>query len=356
MDDLLNTDQRALLVEELIRAFTTEQSLRGWLQQRLPAALPHLAAGSLVQQLGDLFKWAGAEDGLRALLQKLADHPPAPDLPAIVTALSVGQIRAQVPGSALLRPHQRLLVADRPFVNRLSLRQHLQAMADAAPGAGRILVIEGDERSGKSFAVGLAFSCQGQPDPPPPIDINDYAASGASLDARELAEQIVGDAAGMPAYDPTKEEEAVPRLMFWMSNRLRAQDRWILIDHCNRPVLTGGARSLLRTLATKVQGGFLPRVWLVLVDYDRNELPAAWRLNVLHDRAALPDEGHVAEWCRQFAAAQNRKHAEAQPVQWARDVFAAAAAGKREDGSWHIAFEHGLRQVANTILAGEALE
>jgi hypothetical protein len=357
MDDLLNTDQRALLVDELVKAFVTEQPLRAWLQQRLPTALPHLAAGSLVEQLGGLFKWASAEDGLRTLLQKLADHPPAPDLPAIVTALSVGEIRARAPaaGGAAPLPHQSLLVADRPFVNRVTLRQHLQAMAKAAPGARRILVIEGGERSGKSFAVSLAFGCQGQPDAPMPIDINDFAASAASVDARKLAELIVGDANGAPPYDPTKEDEAVPHLVAWLGNRLRAQERWVLIDHCNRPVLTRGARSLLVTLAAKVQSGYLPTVRLVLVDFDRNDLPAPWRLNVLHDRAALPEESHVAEWCRQFAAAQRRKHGETQPAQWARSVFTAAGTCKQEDGSWHIAFEHELRQVADTILACEEL-
>jgi hypothetical protein len=358
MADLLNTDQRALLADHLTQVFGTAPALQAWLDKRLPTALHHLAPGSLVEQLGGLFKWASAEDGLRTLLQKLADHPPAPDLPAIVNALSVGAIRARAPaaGGAALLPHQSLLVADRPFVNRVSLRQQLQAMAKALPGARRILVIEGEERSGKSFAVSLAFGCQGQPKAPMPIDINDFAASATSVDARKLAELVVGDANGAPPYDPTKEDEAVPHLVAWVGNRLSAQERWVLVDHCNRAVLTRGARSLLVALATKVQSGYLPTVRLVLVDFDRNDLPAQWRLNVLHDRAALPDESHVAEWCRQFAAVQRRKHAEAQPAQWARNVFSAAGTCKREDGSWHIAFEHELRQVADTILAGEELE
>lgn len=358
MDDLLNTDQRALLADHLTQVFGTAPALQAWLDKRLPAALHRLAPGSLVDQLGGLFKWASAEDGFRKLLQALADHPPetAPDLPAIVYAFSVGEIRPRVaPGSPQL-PHQSLLVFDRPFVNRLSLRQHLQAMAQAAAGARRILVIEGDERSGKSFAMALARSCQDQPGAPMPVDINDFAARAASVDARSLAELIVGDAEGAPPYDPTKEDEAVPRLLVWMGNRLRKQDRWVFIDHCNRAVLTRGARSLLVDLAAKVQSGFLHTVRLVLVDFDRNELPAQWRLNVLHDRAALPEESHVAEWCRQFAAVQRRKHAEAEPTQWAHSVFAAAGNCKREDGSWHIAFEHRLRQVADTILACEELE
>jgi len=356
MSDLLNPAQRELLIDRLIEVFATVQDLRAWLRQHFAAALPHLADGSLVQELARLFSWASSEDGLRSLLQHLADRPPAANLPDIIMALSINEIRPRqrAPAGLAQPPHQSLLAADRPFVNRVLLRQKLAVFTQAPPGPRRILVIDGDERSGKSFAVSLALGCQAAPAvPTAPIDINDFAGSGVSVDALELAGLIVGDQEGAPAYDPTKEEEAVPRLVAWMGRRLLGQERWVVIDHCNRAVLTRGAHHLILALAGKLHSGAFTSVRLLLVDFDPGELPAAQRPQVLHDRAALPDEGHVAEWCRQFAASERRRHEAADPAQWAREIFAAAASGNRADGSWHIEFERQLNLARERILACE---
>jgi hypothetical protein len=139
--------------------------------------------------------------------------------------------------------------------------------------------------------------------------------------------------------------------MYWLTGKLKGKSLWIIIDHCNRRVLTQGARSILTGLAARLHQGALPDVRLIMVDFDRNELPKEWRDLVRHDRAVLPDEKCVEEWCQKLATAARRQYLPGAPSKWAREVFSHLTARNRTDGTWHAELNLQLRDVVNQIMA-----
>jgi hypothetical protein len=353
MTELLNQDDRRDLTEHLKQAWGTIDVLKAWLRGHHAEGLSELGSGALSEELTRLMTWANAVDGMRALLQALADNPPSHDIPFVIVAYTRKQIKPrQLTNHGLppVSPDKSWFAASRPFVNRDALRGHLKDLEHSG-GAEAVLVIDGDTRSGKSFAVSLALGFEVARNSPAPLDIDEFARVGAQLNAREFAVLIAGDDVGSPSYDHTKEDEAVPRLLYWLTGKLKGQDRWIIIDHCNRRVLTQGARTLLRDLAGRIRGGTLPDVRLILVDFDLNELPIDWRDMVRHDRAQLPDKRCVAEWCERLATAANRQHAAHDPPKWADEIFSGLAGRSLSDGTWHRTFERELRQIFNRIMS-----
>ncbi len=355
---ILNGNEQTLLSEKLVTAFMTTADLRTWLQAHYMEALQWLTDAPLQNELTVLMTSAQASDGMEGLLQRLADHPPNGDvgLAAIIFALTGGEIKAKPKTRDGLPPvpaHQSWFAADRPFVNRKELRRHLEDLATSPPGAKCILVIEGEERSGKSFAVALVRGCQQPANLLPTIDLEKFARYGAQVNSRELAVLIVGDADDCPVYDPTKDDEAVPRLLHWMSTRLMTRNLWIIIDHWNRKPLTQGAISLLKEFASFLRDGVLPNVRLILADFNRADLPMEWRDDVRHDRAVLPTSTTVREWCLQLATAARRQHTVELADQWTGDVFSCLEEHKREDGTWHRELERRLRHAFDRILACE---
>jgi hypothetical protein len=320
-----------------------------------PQALPKLLGQDLENELVNVARAANAHDGMLTFFQALADDPPGTNIPGLVLAFSQGEVRPRarsVQGLPQVSPDERWFAADRPFVNRLELRTHLRELATSA-GAKSILVIDGAQRTGKSFTVFLLNEFDVVQDSPPPLDVDAYARVGAQLNARELAVSLLGgDETGCPPMDITKEAEAVPRLTRWLVGRLRERPRaWIVVDHCNRPVLTDGARRVLADFATELHRGTLPKVRLILIDFDRNALPVDWRNNVRHDQAILPSRDHVTMWCKQLATAANREYSDQDPVNWASEVFAGLDEASQQDGSWHAALEQKLRDAVGKIMA-----
>ena len=99
-----------------------------------------------------------------------------------------------------------------------------------------------------------------------------------------------------PSFDLTKEDSAVRAVLMWLTAKLKGTKTWVIIDHCNRPVLTRPAADLLVELAGNIESGFLPGVKLILADIDRAKLPGALPYRSHHDRAVLPDEAAVRQW------------------------------------------------------------
>jgi hypothetical protein len=356
MTELLKSEDRTLLIDELKKAILTVEALQSWLRAHYTVALAELGAGNLRNELTNLTVWAEGEDGMRALLQKLADHPPSAAIPYMIYAYTHGQIKPQEKtnsGLPPVSPDKSWFAANRPFVNRDPLRDHLRELENSA-GAESVLVIDGDPRTGKSFAVSLALGFDIARKSQIPLDIDDFARVGQQMDARDLAVLIAGgDEVGCPLFDETKEDEAVPRLLYWLTSKLKGKSQWIIIDHCNRRVLTRGARTLLGDLIARLRSGALPDVRLILVDFDLKALPDEWRESVRHDCARLPDQHCVAEWCAQLASAAQRQCPADAPEQWARNVFSGLDTHSRSDGSWHRELERQLRQVVKEIMACE---
>jgi hypothetical protein len=353
MLELLKTEDRLLLTKELIDALLTIDALQGWLRAHYPAALPHLGAEPLQAEVTRLLTWANSVDGMHALLQLLVDHPPGPRIPWLIYAWTHAKIEPRArtrQGLPIVSPDRSWFAASRPFVNRGALRQHLKDL-EVSAGAQAVLVIDGEERTGKSFAVSLALGFESAQTSHPPLDIDEFARAGAQLNARDLAVLIAGDNHGSPPFDVTKEDEAVPHLMVWLTSKLRGRKLWIIIDHCNRRVLTQAARSILTSLATRLRSGALPDVRLILVDFDRNELPQQWRNQIRYDQAQLPDERCVEDWCLQLATAAKRLHPPGAPAQWANEVFAKLMGRSLADGSWHAELEQQLQETVERIMA-----
>ncbi len=357
MAELLKPEDRALLIDELRKAILTVDALHTWLRAHYAAALPELLPGTLRDELTNLLVWAEGDGDILFLLQKLADHPPSAAIPFMIYAYTHTQIKPQEEktnrGLPPVSPDKSWFAASRPFVNRAPLRDHLRELEHSA-GAESVLVIDGDPRTGKSFAVSLALGFEIARKSQIPLDIDDFARVGMQMDARNLAVLIAGgDEAGCPLFDETKEDEAVPRLLYWLTSKLKAKSQWIIIDHCNRRVLTRGARTLLGDLVARLRSGALPDVRLILVDFDLKALPDEWRDSVRHDSARLPDEHCVAEWCEQLASAAQRQCSADAPEQWARHVFSVLDTRSRSDGSWHSELERQLHQVFKQIMACE---
>jgi len=356
----LTTDQQRALCQKLIESFLTIGALQEWLRAHYAAALPQLAMGNLPTELMNLMAWASSVDGMRTLLQKLVDDPPSLEIAPIIYGLTSGEICPRRPinpyGLPPVPAHQSWFAADRPFVDRKQLRDHLMDL-DQSQGARQILIIDGERRTGKSFAICLAQRFDGARNAPrPPLNLDNFARVGARLSARELAIEIAGgDDQGCPSYDDTKEDEAVPHLVQWLTGKLKGATRWVIIDHCNRLVLTQAARSVLASLAEELWNGYLPNLRLILVDFDRNALPAGWRDQVRYDHAELPDEQRVAEWCEQLATAAKRQIPSGAPAQWAHEVFCGLGGLDQTDGSWHAGLERQLRQAVKHVMACEEL-
>jgi len=354
MDELIDPLKLETLAKPLRDAMLTNAGLQGWLQQHYPAGLMALAGQPIAREIAGLIQWARSDDGMELLLQRLADHPPRPDLPGIVYALTDGRIKPESRTSRGLPPvpaWKDWFAANRPFVNRSDLRQHLESL-DTSAGDEAILVIDGDPQTGKTFAVSMILGCR-LPADRRQLDIDDFARFGRVLDAHELAKMIAGDGTSYSGYDPTKESESIPYLLDWLVAKLGVLNRWIIIDHCKRPALTDPARLLLVELAGKLRQGGLPGIRLILVDFDRNALPPRWRDYVRHERARLPDEACVQAWCAELAQAARRKQTEEQTKARALEVFVAVQGMRMEDGSWHMALERSLRKAHAEIMASE---
>jgi hypothetical protein len=351
---IMSTEQQKYLLQQLIQAFVFIDNLRTWLQANLTSALPYLASGNLSIELVNLMQQSMAEDGMQRLLQQLCDDPPDPGIPPLIEGMTLGAVTAGQGGNGGQQnaPDERWYVAGRPFVNRITLRAHLRELANSA-GPASILVIEGSRRTGKTFAISMARGFRAKGRIHRSIDIDYYARHSVDVDARELAVQVAGTDKECPPFDITKEDQAVPGLLLWLKERLGEDGRsiWLIVDHCNRRILTRGARNLLKLLIESIYGGELQDVRVILADFDRNELPPQLQESIRHDQAELPDRKHVEEWCRQMAILGNKLFADTDPAEWADEVFLDLDQYKKSDGTWQMAFEQNLRHAADQVRA-----
>ena len=79
-------------------------------------------------------------------------------------------------------------------------------------------------------------------------------------------------------------------MLTWLTAKLKGTKSWVIIDHCNRSVLTRPAADLIIELAGTIENGLLPGVKLILADIERTNLPGVLPYRSHHDRAVLPNE------------------------------------------------------------------
>lgn len=317
----LDAAKRKQLVDAIKKAFLTAAAVESWLAEEFDENVGNMFVGaSFDDKIAYLVTWANAR-GAETLLQKLADRPPGGSVLLQIEVASISGIRPANADFAPVAPHVDWFVTKRPFANRKGLRAALQTFDQAAPGADSVLVIEGDRFSGKSYGVRFARQCA------PPgrfvsVDVAQYYEG--QMNVAELVHAIDRhtERHDFPSFDKTKEAEAVPRMVGWITAKLSGPvTTWLIVDHCDRPNLTDPARELLLRLATNIEDGTLTNVKLILADIDRKKLPAVLR-GSRHDRAILPNQKEVEEWCQGLATHLGQGCTEEQIKAYAKDVFA----------------------------------
>jgi hypothetical protein len=344
------------LRDAIVGDFEEPETARVWIDTWIKTAFPSENVNNVffgdkfATMAHELLKWAIAVGSLTALMQALVDRPQSGKrlLRGVVFVVSRGTIApCGAAGAPPVEPHRDWFVTKRPFANRHDLRQALATFDNADPGPDSVLVIEGAKSSGKSYSVRFARQCA------PlkryvPVDVAQFESGQMNVEdlTRALAPQGCADDL-FPDVDLTKENEAVPRLFTWLKSRLANTNTWLIVDHCDRPSLTEAARGLLIIIARAIEDLSLPGVRLILADIARSKLPDGIRLHCRYDRAVLPNERHVTEWCRDLAAHLGRRCDEAMAASMAADVFKCVSTIPKEEVPFAI--EQGLARAATRI-------
>ncbi len=217
-----------------------------------------------------------------------------------------------------VHPVRDWFVTKRPFANRHTLRDALDTFAGAQDGSDSVLVIEGEKYSGKSYGVRLArrVAPNGAF-----IDVDPAEWDAVPMTVADVAAILTGTTDQPPRVDLTKEDEAVPKLLATVKQRLKGSGTWIIVDNFNRANLTRAAATLLLKVADAIEAGSLPGVRLILADIDRSKLSRPLKQRSRRDRADLPDRNAVREWCDTLATHMG-KDIDASLNQMVDDVFA----------------------------------
>jgi hypothetical protein len=323
----LDPNYRLPLRDALVREFQTIAAFETWIALHiLDENVANIVRqnGKFDERAFDFIQWFTAKGRETEVLQKLADDPPNGSrvLPNLIYMATLGDVQAAVntrTGIKPIDPHDDWFVTQRPFANRKKLRDVLKVFDQAVPGADSVLVIEGDRFTGKSYSIRFAVQCAPQ-DRFVVVDIGRWGSK--SMTVLNLVQAIDGyKHTDLPAFDLTKEDSAVGPLLMWLSAKLKGTKTWVIIDHCNRPVLTRAAADLLVALAGDIESGFLPGVKLILADIDRAKLPGALPYKSRHDRAVLPDEVAVGQWCESLATHLNKTVTQQQVSNFVSEVF-----------------------------------
>lgn len=346
---------RPFFIQIMQQEFESPAALLAWLQTHVHGANPHdiLGNGLFNEQVARLSVWLEAEGREFEVWQLLVNHPPKPGLrlAVMIDVISDQRIRPKGTDMPPVPPHKSLFTTGLPFANRTNLRDQLETLGTAVPGADSVLLIDGERSSGKSYSLRLVRDCA----TPNVFHSTDFSRWGSvQMHAWDLAGEMFPPAlteVTADKFDATKEEAAVPGLVSWIKGKLHpGPQRWIVIDHCNRPNLTTAAQSFLYHFAAEVAMGSLPEVRLVLADAGTVKLPPELKGKTRSDAADLPDRKAVRDWCDNLARSLNKPHTAAELDSYVNDVFAGfAATPPRSD--FAVVLEPRLNEVRAKIRA-----
>lgn len=216
--------------------------------------------------------------GLAILDAKLAEIDSR--ITAIEIALKEEANRLQVTG---VNPFQAtVLGGTMPFVNRTALRQQLALLA--APGANQhpILIVEGGEKSGKSYSCEYIDYIKNLH----PIPITTYLLkfdreAGLEEEAADLARDFVSLMGRQIVDIPnnTNEKRYTKDLAVWVLNAATqvaatqpiGSQHWLILDNYGGTTLQPDTRSFLAALSSEVTNGVFQRQCrLILLGVDRD--------------------------------------------------------------------------------------
>jgi hypothetical protein len=315
------------LIDAIVSEFQTIPAFETWISLQIPENVANIVRpnGRFDERVYDILQWLVSRNAETDVLQAMADDPPNGSvvLPNVIYAVTLGEVEADANkrnGVKPIDPHDDFFVTQRPFANRKKLRDVLKVFDQAQPGADSVLVIDGDRFTGKSYSIRFAVQCAPK-ERFVAVDIGRWGTK-KQLNVRDLVQLIDGyKNQDLPSYDDTKEDSAVGPMLMWLTAKLKGTKTWVIIDHCNRPILTRPALDLLTELAGSIENGFLPGVKLILADMDRAKLPGALPYRSHYDRAVLPDEAAVSQWVQSLATHLEKTVSEQQVTNFVAQAF-----------------------------------
>ena len=315
------------LVDAIVKEFQTIPAFETWISLHiLDENVANIVRQNVLfnQRAFDLLQWSIAKGRDVEVLQMLADDPPngSQDFSNLIWVVTQGEVESAASkrtGIKPIDPHDDFFVTQRPFANRKKLRDVLKIFDQAQPGADSVLVIDGDRFTGKSYSIRFAVQCAPK-ERFVHVDIGRWGTKPLSV--KDLVQLIDGyKNKDLPDFDETKEDSAVGPMLMWLGAKLKGTKTWVIIDHCNRSVLTRPAADLLVELAGSIESGVLPGVKLILADIERAKLPGALPYRSHHDRAVLPDETAVRSWVESLATHLEKTVTAQQVADFVSDAF-----------------------------------
>lgn len=166
-----------------------------------------------------------------------------------------------------------------PFLNRQKLRTQLNRLESVAGNAQPILVVNGGEKTGKSYSLNyIEYFCDTrQSIVPCPIIID----PGTEFDTGpvDVASNLVNMMGFLPLDIPqpnTNQKKYTADLAMWVLTKaatLPDKQHWFILDNFNIDGLRTDTRDLLITLSELITKGVFPRrCRLIIIGFDRAHL------------------------------------------------------------------------------------
>ncbi|MER8569006.1 hypothetical protein NKH85_12490 [Mesorhizobium sp. M0924] len=231
------------------------------------------------------------------------DPLPGPNQP--LRDMAAALLAAALPPQEAHRP---CFVNGRLFINRDSLWGAIAAFP-ASQGAQRILLVDGDPGTGKSYSAQLVSQSSSHTRARYiPIDLARSTAPEAGLGELTAPLAVRLELALKQKFDDLAQEardvlRAGERLVAALQEREQSAQAgtvpepwWILVDGLNLPRVGPGIIDLVLRLVQAIDQGECNNVWLVLIGLKPERLTGALPQLVRVDRSSLPLPDHVEEW------------------------------------------------------------
>jgi hypothetical protein len=168
-----------------------------------------------------------------------------------------------------------ILDYDIPFVNRSTLRKNLRRLATPAAATRPIFVVNGLEKSGKSYSTTYIDHFSYKQPPITPNRIEFEPDFGLELGAEDVASELVskmGRSLGDKPPHTTNQKLYARQLALWVLREaaLTPTNHWFILDNFRGEKLRPDTRDFLVALSNEITTGVFPqRFRLILIGFDR---------------------------------------------------------------------------------------
>ncbi|ESW81888.1 hypothetical protein X770_29090 [Mesorhizobium sp. LSJC269B00] len=253
-----------------------------------------------------------------AFLEVLAKHSGPTDLfPGPKTELrefAAVLLAAALPPPANRRP---CFVGGRPFINRDSLWKEVGAFSNNQ-GAQRILLVDGEPGSGKSYSALLVSQMCRTQARYIRIDLGRSTVGEAGIGEfvlpiatrLELTLKQKFDDLAQEARDVLRAGELIVAGLQQLEHQSiggPAEPWWILVDGLNLPRVGAAIVDLVLRLAQAIDQGECNNIWLVLIGLKPERLTGALPQLVRIDHSTLPAPDHLKEWIQRLGLEHDKE-------------------------------------------------